>query len=79
MWSALFLALVGFVVWPPLPDRFVDPWQLFEPRQDWIIVVVIACLEDFQMHSFLRVNGPKGIYLTAILDLALRIRWQRRR
>lgn len=63
--SALLLGLLGFVVWPLLPDRFVDPWQLLQPRQDWITVVVIACL-GFLNYVLLRVYGSKGIYLTAI-------------
>src|ERR1700689_1923403 len=29
--SALLLALLGFVVWPLLPDHFVDRWQLLQP------------------------------------------------
>jgi uncharacterized membrane protein (DUF4010 family) len=64
--SALLLALLGFVVWPLLPNRFVDPWQLIQPREDWITVVVIACL-GFLNYVLLRVYGSKGIYLTAIL------------
>src|SRR6202167_3779818 len=64
--SALILALLGFVIWPLLPDRFIDPWQLLQPREDWIIVVVIACL-GFINYVLLRVYGSKGIYLTAIL------------
>jgi uncharacterized membrane protein (DUF4010 family) len=64
--SAIVLALLGFVVWPLLPDRFVDPWQLFQPREAWITVVVIACL-GFMNYVLLRVYGSKGIYFTAIL------------
>lgn len=64
--GALLLALLGFVVWPLLPDRFIDPWQLLQPREDWITVVVIACL-GFLNYVLLRVYGSKGIYLTAIL------------
>jgi uncharacterized membrane protein (DUF4010 family) len=64
--SALVLALLGFVVWPLLPDRFIDPWQLLDPREAWITVVVIACL-GFMNYVLLRVYGSKGIYLTAIL------------
>jgi uncharacterized membrane protein (DUF4010 family) len=63
--SALLLGLLGFVIWPLLPDRFVDPWQLIQPREDWITVVVIACL-GFVNYVLLRVYGSKGIYLTAI-------------
>lgn len=64
--SALLLGLLGFVIWPILPDRFIDPWQLFQPREDWITVVVIASL-GFLNYLLLRVYGSKGIYLTAIL------------
>jgi uncharacterized membrane protein (DUF4010 family) len=63
--SALLLGLLGFVIWPLLPDRFVDPWQLLQPREDWITVVVIACL-GFLNYVLLRVYGSKGIYLTAM-------------
>jgi uncharacterized membrane protein (DUF4010 family) len=63
--SALLLGLLGFVIWPLLPDRFVDPWQLLQPREDWIKVVVIACL-GFLNYVLLRVYGSKGIYLTAV-------------
>ena len=63
--SALLLELLGFVIWPLLPDRFVDPWQLIQPREDWITVVVIACL-GFLNYVLLRIYGSKGIYLTAI-------------
>jgi uncharacterized membrane protein (DUF4010 family) len=66
MRSALLLALLGFVIWPLLPDRFIDGWQLIQPREDWITVVVIACL-GFLNYVLLRVYGSKGIYLTAVL------------
>jgi uncharacterized membrane protein (DUF4010 family) len=64
--SALVLGLLGFVIWPILPNRFIDPWQLLQPREDWITVVVIACL-GFLNYVLLRVYGSKGIYVTAML------------
>src|ERR1700761_6979073 len=64
--SALLLSLLGFVIWPLLPDRFLDPWGLFNPRSSWITVVVIACL-GFVNYVLLRVYGSRGIYITAIL------------
>jgi len=54
--SAILLALLGFVVWPLLPNRYIDPWNLVEPRDAWIIVVVIACL-GFMNYVLLRVYG----------------------
>lgn len=64
--SALVLALLGFVVWPLLPNRFIDPWGLLDPREAWITVVVVACL-GFMNYVLLRMYGSKGVYLTAIL------------
>ena len=64
--SAILLALLGFVVWPLLPNHYIDPWNLIQPREDWIIVVVIACL-GFMNYVLLRVYGSRGVYLTAIL------------
>jgi uncharacterized membrane protein (DUF4010 family) len=64
--SAVLLALLGFVIWPLLPDRFVDPWQLIQPREDWITVVIIAGL-GFLNYVLLRIYGSRGIYLTAVL------------
>jgi uncharacterized membrane protein (DUF4010 family) len=54
---ALLLALLGFVIWPLLPDRFIDPWQLLQPREAWITIVVIACL-GFLNYVLLRFAEP---------------------
>jgi uncharacterized membrane protein (DUF4010 family) len=64
--SALLLALFGFVIWPLLPNRYIDPWSLIDPRQVWIIVIVVACL-GFVNYVLLRIYGSKGIYTTALL------------
>jgi uncharacterized membrane protein (DUF4010 family) len=64
--SAILLALLGFVVWPLLPDRYIDPWRLIQPREAWIIVVVIACL-GFLNYVLLRAYGSRGVYITAVL------------
>jgi uncharacterized membrane protein (DUF4010 family) len=64
--SALLLGLFGFVIWPLLPNRFIDPWSLIDPRRAWIIVIVVACL-GFVNYVLLRIYGSKGVYTTAIL------------
>lgn len=64
--SALLLGLFGFVIWPLLPNRFIDPWSLIDPRQIWVIVIVVACL-GFVNYVLLRVYGSKGVYTTAVL------------
>ncbi|MGB7190147.1 MAG: DUF4010 domain-containing protein, partial [Acidobacteriaceae bacterium] len=64
--SALLLGLFGFVIWPLLPNRSIDPWSLIDPRQAWIIVIVVACL-GFVNYVLLRIYGSKGVYTTALL------------
>ena len=49
-----------------LPDRFVDPWELLNPREAWVIVVVIASL-GFANYVMLRLYGMRGSYYSAFL------------
>ncbi len=64
--SALLLGLFGFVIWPLLPNRYVDPWELLQPREAWVTVLVVASL-GFVNYFLLRVYGTKGVGLTAVL------------
>jgi uncharacterized membrane protein (DUF4010 family) len=62
--SAVLLCLLTVVIFPLLPDRFVDRWQLINPRQFWLIVVVIAGI-GFLNYTLLRVYGTRGVYYAA--------------
>ncbi len=64
--SAVLLALIGLVIYPVLPDRIVDRWQLVNPREAWITVVVIAGIA-FANYVLLRLYGNRGLYWTAVL------------
>ena len=64
--SAVLLGLIGLVIYPILPDRFVDRWQLVNLRQAWITVVVIAGVA-FVNYVLLRLYGHRGLGWTAIL------------
>ncbi|MGH7934846.1 MAG: MgtC/SapB family protein [Candidatus Binataceae bacterium] len=64
--SAVLLGLLTFVIYPLLPDRFVDPMDLLNPRQSWLIVVVIAGL-GFVNYVMLRFYGTRGAYYAAFL------------
>lgn len=64
--GAVLLGLISVVILPLLPDRFVDQWQLVNPRQAWVIVVVIAGIE-FLNYVLLRVYGTRGLFWTALL------------
>ena len=64
--SAVLLGLLGFVIYPVIPNRFVDPWQLFNPRAAWVIVIVIAGI-GFVNYVLLKLYGTRGVYLSAFL------------
>jgi uncharacterized membrane protein (DUF4010 family) len=63
--SAVLLGLIGFVIYPILPNRYIDPWQLFNPSDAWISVIAIAGI-GFVNYVCLRVYGARGLYMGAI-------------
>jgi uncharacterized membrane protein (DUF4010 family) len=63
--GAVLLGLIGFVIYPVLPDRPVDPWRLFNPREAWLTVILIAGI-GFINYVLLRMYSTRGLYYTAI-------------
>lgn len=63
--SAILLGLIGFVIYPLLPDRYIDPFQLFNPSDAWISIIAITGI-GFLNYVFLRVYSARGLYLGAI-------------
>lgn len=64
--SAVLLGLIGFVIYPLLPNRFIDSWHLLNPRQSWAIVIIVAGL-GFMNYVLLRLFAKRGLYYTAAL------------
>src|SRR5581483_5459964 len=64
--SAVLMGLLGFVIYPILPDRFVDKWQLIHPRQIWVTVIVLAGI-GFVNYVLLKIYRTRGMYYTAVL------------
>ena len=64
--GAVLLGLLTFVIYPLLPDRYVDPWSLVNPRQAWVTVVVIAGI-GFLNYVLLRLYSTRGLYYAALL------------
>ena len=64
--SAVLLGLLGLVVYPILPDHFIDRWELVNPKQAWITVIAIAGI-GFVNYVLLKVYGAKGLYLSGFL------------
>src|SRR5579863_9131531 len=63
--SAVLLGLIGFVIYPVLPNRYIDPWQLFNPSDAWISVIAIAGI-GFINYVFLRIYSTRVLYLGAL-------------
>jgi len=64
--SAVLLGLLGLVIYPVLPNRFVDRWELISPRQAWITVIAIAGI-GFINYVLLKIHGTRGVYLSGFL------------
>lgn len=63
--SAVLLGLIGFVIYPILPNHYVDPWRLFNPSDAWISVIAIAGI-GFVNYVLLRIYRTRGLYISAI-------------
>jgi uncharacterized membrane protein (DUF4010 family) len=63
--SAVLLGLIGFVIYPIMPNRYIDPWQLCNPHDAWISVIAIAGI-GFVNYVFLRIYSTRGLYLGAL-------------
>ena len=54
------------VVYPLLPDRFIDPWHVLNPRSVWLTIVIVSGL-SFVNYVLLRQFSTRGIRYSAIL------------
>jgi uncharacterized membrane protein (DUF4010 family) len=64
--GTLLMAFIAVVVYPLLPNTYVDPWHIINPRAIWLTVIIVAAL-NFVNYVLLRQFGAKGIRYSAIL------------
>lgn len=64
--SAVLLGLIGFVIYPALPNHAIDRFNLINPREAWITVVAIACI-GFLNYVLLRLYSRRGLFYAAVL------------
>jgi uncharacterized membrane protein (DUF4010 family) len=64
--SAVLLGLLGLVIYPVLPNRFIDRWDLINPRQAWVTVIAIAGI-GFVNYVLLKIYGKRGFYVSGFL------------
>ncbi|MBE3560350.1 MAG: MgtC/SapB family protein [Ktedonobacteraceae bacterium] len=64
--SALLLGFITAVIYPLLPDQFVDPWKVLNPRSVWLTVMLVSGL-SFVNYILLRQFGTRGIRYSSLL------------
>jgi uncharacterized membrane protein (DUF4010 family) len=64
--SAVLLGLIGFVIYPALPNHTIDRFDLVNPRQVWITVIAVASI-GFLNYVLLRLYSRRGLYYAAVL------------
>lgn len=64
--DGLMFAAGAAIVLPLLPDRAIDPWQVLNPRQLWLLVLLVMALNTGG-HVALRLFGARtGLLLTGL-------------
>ncbi|HVB24257.1 MAG TPA: DUF4010 domain-containing protein [Ktedonobacteraceae bacterium] len=64
--GALLMCFIIAVVYPLLPDGYIDPWHIVNPRSIWLTVIIVSAL-NFINYILLRQLGTKGVRYAAIL------------
>lgn len=65
--DGLLLLAAALIVLPLLPDRTIDPWEVFNPRKMWVVVVLVMAINALG-YVGLRLWGPtKGLMLAGVL------------
>ena len=62
--AALELAVITVIVLPLLPDRGYGPWQVLNPRQIWLVVVLVAGLSFLGFVAVRLLGEGKGLAVT---------------
>ncbi|BCH08499.1 membrane protein [Mesorhizobium sp. 131-3-5] len=64
--SALVLAVMTAIILPLLPNRTFDPWEGFNPREIWLLTVLMASI-SFAGYVAVRVLGnARGLIVSAL-------------
>lgn len=64
--GAIWLGLLAFVIYPLLPDRYVDGWQTINPHSLWVAVIVVAAV-GFGNYILMRLYSARGLFYSALL------------
>ncbi len=62
--AALELAVITVIVLPLLPDRGYGPWQALNPREIWIVVVLVSALSFVGFVAMRVLGAGRGMAIT---------------
>lgn len=61
--GAVKFGILAFVVFPILPNAYIDPWQIIHPRMIWLMVVLVSGF-GFLNYIIMKRMGSRGIAYT---------------
>ncbi|MDD2665903.1 MAG: MgtC/SapB family protein [Methanocellales archaeon] len=61
--GAIKFGILAFVVFPILPNEYIDPWQVINPRMIWLMVVLVSGM-GFANYAMMKKMGARGIAYT---------------
>jgi uncharacterized membrane protein (DUF4010 family) len=66
IFAGLRLLIASFIVLPLLPDRTIDPWQALNPRELWLLVVLISALSMIGYVATRWLGPGRGAVITGL-------------
>jgi len=67
LFDALKFSIVAFIILPLLPNKNIDPFNIFNPYSLWLLIVLILSI-NYVGYIFSRIIGKtKGIYVSGFL------------
>ncbi|MFH1553500.1 MAG: MgtC/SapB family protein, partial [Pseudomonadota bacterium] len=64
--SALVLAVMTAIILPLLPDRAIDPWGGFNPRQVWLFTVLTAAISFLGYIAVRALGTTRGVLVSGL-------------
>ncbi len=66
MRSVLVLLAMSFLLLPILPNRTVDPWQVLNPAEIWLMAILIAAISFAGYIAVRLFGGRRGLVVAAV-------------
>ena len=67
LWAVLELAVISVIVLPLLPRTGFGPWQVFNPFEIWLVVVLVTALSFSGFVAMRLLGDRKGLVVTGFI------------